>query len=241
MGRRRRALNTGRPSCGMTRHRGRVAARRVPLEAFTLPLLQCLGRHASTVPPRLLPLSIRTANQASGLDEAFSVRQVARVPTNTSLYRLAAAEEKNNVSGLLLLFCLTRTIISPVYLLIQYYMTFSVLGGVGRVFAVAPWLFILAVGDALLTALGMWAGILIWKLRAVGVRLAKWYLVLTFIYPLLLGLLLQKLGMGALAEAFGTSLGTSLVFSTLWFIYLCRSENVRNICEADKDRNAEPV
>lgn len=163
------------------------------------------------------------------------------MPTNVPLYRLAAEEEKNNVGGLLLIFCATRTIISPVYLLIQYYVIFSILGGVSRVFAVAPWFFILVAGDVLLTVLGMWAGVLIWNLRTFGVRLAKWYLVLTVVYPLTLGLLLQKLGMGALAQQFGTNLGTSLIFGTLWFIYLCTSERVRNIREVDQARKTPAV
>lgn len=170
-----------------------------------------------------------------------SARQAAWVPANVPLYRLAAEEEKNNVGGLLLLFCATRTIISPVYLLIQYYVIFSLLGGVGRVVAVAPWLFILVAVDVLLTALGMWVGVLIWKLRASGVRLAKWYLVLTVAYPLALGLLLQELGMGALAQQFGANVGTSLIFSTLWFIYLCTSERVKNIYEVDEARSTPPV
>ncbi len=175
------------------------------------------------------------------LDQRSSVRQGVRVPANVPLYRLAAEEEKNNVGGLLLLFCATRTVVSPAYLLIQYYVIFSLMGGISRALAVTPWMFLLVAGDVLLTALGMWAGVLIWNLRAFGVRLAKWYLVLTVVYPLALGLLLQKLGMGALAQQFGANLGTSLIFSTLWLIYLCTSERVRNIYEVDQARKALAV
>ena len=196
---------------------------------------------ALIISPRWPPWGHEVRDESRNLDQRPFARQAAWVPTNVPLYRLAAEEEKNDVGGLLLLFCATRTIISPAYLLIQYYLIFAHLGGISRVFAVAPWLSFLVAGDVLLTALGMWAGVLIWKLRAFGVRLAKWYLVSTVVYPLVLGLLLQKLGMGALAQPFGTNLGTSLIFSTLWFIYLCTSERVRNIYEVDQARRVPRV
>ena len=113
---------------------------------------------ALIISPRWPPWGHEVRDESRNLDQRPFARQAAWVPTNVPLYRLAAEEEKNDVGGLLLLFCATRTIISPAYLLIQYYLIFAHLGGISRVFAVAPWLSFLVAGDVLLTALGMWAG-----------------------------------------------------------------------------------
>lgn len=159
----------------------------------------------------------------------------------SSLYRQTLEEEKRTVGGLLLVFCVIRTVISPVYRVIQYYLLFDHLGGPSVALARFPLLYVLLGTDALLTALGIWAGALIWQMRASGILLAKIYLVATVLVPLGMGLVFDALHMGAVAQAVGTQVVPAAIFGVLWFIYLCTSERVKNIREIDAERRAAVV
>ncbi len=157
-----------------------------------------------------------------------------KVPqVRSSLIQGVFEEEKRTVGGLLLFFCIIRTVISPLFLAIQYVFFFQTQGGIGRVFSRLPAIYPLLGCDLLLTALGVWAGILIWDLRAKGVRLAKIYLVLGVLFPAAMGVGAQMLGMGALAAYIGGGLATTLIFNVLWFVYLVTSERVRNLYEIE--------
>lgn len=155
-----------------------------------------------------------------------------------SLYRQTLEEDKRTVGGLLLLFCATRTIISPVYRVIQYYFLFERLGGPVAALTRFPLLYVLIGVDTLLTALGIWAGALLWQMRASGILLAKIYLIITVILPLGMGLAFDALRMGAVAQALGAQVVPAAFFGVLWFVYLSTSERVRNIREIDKEREA---
>ena len=155
-----------------------------------------------------------------------------------SLYRQTLEEDKRTVGGLLLLFCATRTIISPVYLLIQYYFLFDRLGGPAYALTHFPLLYVLLGADVLLAALGIWAGALLWQMRANGILLAKIYLVAAVVLPLGMGLAFDALRMGAIAQALGAQVVPAAFFGVLWFIYLSTSERVRNIREIDRERRS---
>ena len=155
----------------------------------------------------------------------------------SSLYRQTLEEEKRTVGGLLLLFCVTRTVISPVFKAIQYYFVFERLGGPANVFARTPLFYVLVGVDVLLTVLGIWAGSLLWQMRARGILLAKIYLVASVVLPLGTALIFQALGMGAIAQQLGATLVPAAFFGILWFIYLATSERVKNIREIERERH----
>lgn len=161
-------------------------------------------------------------------------------PIKNSLIRGVFEEEKKTVGGLLLFFCITRTIISPLFIAIQYFFLFQTLGGVGKVFSRFPAIYPLMGSDLLLTALGVWAGILIWDLRAKGVRLAKIHLVLGVLIPAAMGIGAQMLGMGMLAEQIGAGLVSTVIFNVSWFFYLVTSERVRNLYEIEASNPQGP-
>ena len=156
----------------------------------------------------------------------------------SSLYRQTLEEEKRTVGGLLLLFCATRTIISPVYKAIQYCFLFSQLGGPANVFAHAPLFYVLVSADVLLTILGIWAGALLWQMRARGILLAKVYLAASVLLPLSMALIFQALGLGAIAQQLGAAIVPAVFFGALWFVYLTVSERVKNIREIERERPA---
>jgi hypothetical protein len=143
-----------------------------------------------------------------------------------------AQDEYRGVKGWLLFFCISLTILSPLFTVAGLARGFS---AGSRVEDRLPGFMTAMASDSVLAApimaLGIFAVVSLWAVKPNAVRVAKLYLIVQPVYAVLeVALFLAILpssATGTVIEKGTTSVLGSLLYAGLWFSYLSKSKRVR--------------
>ncbi|MBN1384163.1 MAG: trypsin-like peptidase domain-containing protein [Elusimicrobia bacterium] len=121
-----------------------------------------------------------------------------------------------DVGGWLLFFCISLTIINPLYNLVEI---------INMLKSFTVFVFIGSIFDIGLSIYGIYAGMSLWKIRPHAVKTAKRFLLVSLIYVVSITVLLIILGI--INEEFIKIATRSVVYFIIWYSYLSKSKRVK--------------
>lgn len=164
------------------------------------------------------------------------------MPPRANAYQRAIDVDYETVGGWMLFFCISMCVLRPVVGGFQIYLEVSAFAWKEANFP-GRLLFASAVGVELsVIAFGLVAGIFLWRLRPRGIWMAKTFLLVQFLVPVLfliaLTTFVKVLGgdSAALVPTMLPALGRALVYGVVWWLYLSRSHRVMRTYELVRQR-----
>jgi hypothetical protein len=142
-------------------------------------------------------------------------------------------EKYRGVHGWLLLFCIALTILSPLFTLVTFLMSFQIAQDIAfyypRFMTITIIDLVLGVG---LMIFSIYAGVLLWRVKPNAVRMAKRYLIIFIIYAIISSVLPLMVGfedkiVASMAGALIKGLAGSIVYFGIWYSYLTISKRVK--------------
>lgn len=148
----------------------------------------------------------------------------------TDLHYILKPENSDNpfnterVGGWLLFLCITLTILSPLASISKLGSVLRATPEFVRIYPdLAPWLTAEIIIKVMFIVFSIITGVQLWKKKPAAVKIAKSFFIALFVYVLIDAIIALSL----ISNHIGFDTYRSIIFASLWYIYLIRSQRVK--------------